>query len=490
MEKNVKFRNHFFMVIEGFLGYWWIILWVIYMAITEEEIEDKLYTAGILAAIMAVVMIFNLIKWRKTTYIFNENAFIVEKDTLFSKKNTIAMTNISTVNINRSIFQGMFGVRKVKIDTNSAASMDSEISIYLNKQDAISLQKAIMDIIEGKMEASNEEEKKDTRKASIEEILLHCVFSLKVIQAVIAAISIGGFILSGAELEGDESAGGVMGIISVVIFIVGIFISFMKSFLVYYKLSAVRTGNELSISYGFFDYKTFKIPVNKIVAVKIVEPLIGRIFKKAYAEVVCVGMGDEEKELSLLSLCTSKKLLAAKLHMLLPEFIPEEVNNVKEFYTMKKESKKAILVRIGKSLFVIGCLIIGVVIGVNLAGESDAGFNMVVAFSTLIIGAIILLYDLSKNFNYGYSLDNKYLRIATGAFSKTIYIVPYKNIEFVTIKKSPVYKMFGLATSLISTKSGSIVSFMIIETGYIEDKDIDIILNNFNQSFSRVAALK
>lgn len=50
--------------------------------------------------------------------------------------------------------------------------------------------------------------------------------------------------------------------------------------------------------------------------------------------------------------------------------------------------------------------------------------------------------------------------------------------------------MFGLATSLVSTKSDSIISFMIIESGYIEDQDIDIILNNFNQSFSRATVLK
>ncbi len=487
MRQNVKFRNHFFIVIEVFLQYWWVIVWAIYASIVEKNVIDKLKTAGILAIIMAVTMVFKLIKWRKTTYCFNESVFVIEKNTVFKKKNTIAMTNIANVNINRSIFQGIFGVRKVKIDTNSSASAESEINIYLKTEDAVSLQKAIMSIIEGEMSSDIKEAEAapiETKKATIEEILFHCVFSLKVAELVVVAISMGSIVLAAAELEEGDSVGGVMGIASLAIFIIGIIISFMKSFLAYYKLSATRSGNELSISYGFFDYKTFKLPVNKIVSIKIVEPLIARIFNKAYTEIVCVGMGDEEKELSLLSLCTSKKLLAVKLHALLPEFIPEEISDAKEFYVMKRESRKAIPARIMKSILILGCLGLGVGVGKKLVAGNNPEFNRVIDIVFICIGFIIVLYELLKNFACGYSLDNKYLRVATGAFGKTVNIVPYKNIEYIIVKKSPLYKIFGLATGFMGAKAGSIIGMMLIETGYIEDKDVEIILKNFKESYT------
>ncbi len=488
MSKNVKFRNHFFMVFEVLINLWWLILWGIVQIVSDKSVEETLMTIGVFTVVICVIFILSIFRWRKTTYVVTDNAFIVEKNTLFRSKNTVAMSNISTVNINRSLIQGIFGIRKVKIDINSSASAKSEIDICLKKKNAEELQNLIMDIIQGNSVNETQEikETKETKVATFEEIFLHCIFTLKIIEIIILAISLASFMMPGATLDEGESAGGVLGFISIAIFVVGIIISMAKTFFAYHKFTAIRNADELSISYGFFDNKEFKIPVSKIVSVKIVEPLIGRLFKKAYAEIVCVGMGDEEKELSLVSLCTSKKVLAVKLHMLLPEFIPNEITNAETFYEIKKEDKRSIIVRVVSSVLLLVCFAIGIYIGIDMAGVDTKEIYPFFLGVTLALCILIILYSILKTFSSGYSVDNNYLRIIVGAFNKYTFIVPYKKIEYCIIKKSPIYKMFKLEKMIVSTKSSSMIG-TLIETSYLSDEDVMIIKERFKNTYIKRA---
>ncbi len=489
MEKNVKFRNHFFMVIESLLSMWLVWLYLILSIFSDEPFEEKIGAIGICLAIILFILIINIISWCKTTFVFDENAIVMEKNTLTKTNITVSMSNIATVNINRSVLQAILGIRKVKIDTNSSSSTTSELEIYLSKKDAYALQQAIMSYIKGEIEVNDGDETKEKLKSSTQasfyEIIFHCVYTLRIVE-ILATVVAGAFlILSETQLDEGESVGGAMGVITMIIAVIGLVVSFLKSFFAYYKLEAVRIQNELNVSYGFFDKKTFRIPINRIVAIKIKEPLIGRIFKKAYAEIVCVGMGDEEKELSLVSLCVSRKLLATKLHSLLPEFIPEEISNADEFYMFNREDEKGIAVRMLKSLIYMLSLIIGAFVGIGIFGDDWS--EILSIFGLIVLGfcLLILAYGICKNRTSGYAVDGKYLRIANGAFNRETLFVPYDKIEHMTINKSPVYKLFGLANAKVFIKSGGMLSVEILETCYINDKDIQLIKGKYKKSYAR-----
>ena len=248
MEKSVKFRNHFFIVIESLCKIWVVFLWLILQFISTEPLKKNVWDIAITTAIIVIDFFLSLFIWRKTTYVFDENALVVEKNAFVKKKQTIVMSNITTVNINRTILQAIFGVRLVKVDTNSSVSTDSEIKIYLSKKDAIEFQKTIMEFVSGNKEepaesventemvnenTEDKEEKKskvkNTSQASFEEIFFHCIFTLKIMQIVIFALSFGSAVLTSADLDEGESAGGVMSIITAAILIVGIIISFLQS---------------------------------------------------------------------------------------------------------------------------------------------------------------------------------------------------------------------------------------------------------------------
>ena len=491
MKKNVKFRNHFFMVVENLLSMW--ILWI-YLLVTifgEGSFDEKIGSIALFGGVLLFCFVLNFITWRKTTYMFDDNAIIIERNSISKKVTTIAMSNIATVNINRSFIQGILGIRKVKVDTNSTLSTNSEVEIYLKKDDALLFQKTIMDIIDGNEDKEMSEIQENTdmvaqkkNAASVVDILLHCIFTMKIVEIIVVAVAGGFMIMTETALEEGDSVGGVMGIISTFILVGGVVISFFNSFFAYYKLQAIRNGNEINISYGFFDKKNFKIPVNKIVSVKIVEPLIGRIFKKAYGEVVCVGMGDEEKELSLLSLCMNRDELAAKLQEILPECIPDEINEDESLYTYVAEDKKALLVRILKSIFYSACIIIGGIIGISIFNDDVSEIFGAFGVVLLVICAVIFAFGVLKNKTSGYVIYKDYIKVVDGAFNRTANFIPYKRIEYMTIKKSPVTFLFGLETANISTKSGNIVD-MLTNTCYVNSKDISMIKEQFHQVYKR-----
>lgn len=63
---------------------------------------------------------------------------------------------------------------------------------------------------------------------------------------------------------------------------------------------------ELMIHYGFFRKQDYTIPINRIHALRILEPPIARLTGRCEVQLVCIGVGDSKEELTQLSLCRKK----------------------------------------------------------------------------------------------------------------------------------------------------------------------------------------
>ncbi len=92
---------------------------------------------------------------------------------------------------------------------------------------------------------------------------------------------------------------------------------------------------ELMIHYGFFRKQDYTIPINRIHALRILEPPIARLTGRCEVQLVCIGVGDSKEELTQLSLCRKKTALPPYLQELLPEFSSSLL------YHMQRPSKHA-----------------------------------------------------------------------------------------------------------------------------------------------------
>ena len=307
MENNIRFRNTFLMVIEQVLSMGSLWFMVIVSALFGDGGKLGAAVFLILMGITAVVLVFHTIGWARTFICFDGQALIIEKNTLFKSTTTVALSNISNINVNRNILQAILGFRKIKVDTNTSFGSDAEIEIYLKQDDAYEFQKYIMELVKGHVptvqKKSQDSDISDTMSmpsaASLKDIAAHCFYTLKFIEILMISLW-GSFIVMFQAVPDEWDTPGsivkIFGVITIVIGISGAIITVAKSFLAYYKLEAVRNDDELNISYGFFDKKQFRIPIRKIGAIKIKQPLLGRPFHRYYAEIACVGMGDDENE--------------------------------------------------------------------------------------------------------------------------------------------------------------------------------------------------
>ena len=146
---KLRFRCHFSIIFESLWQFWIVIFFILLneIEVIIEAIEtigtDGLYSMlasggiwGVLAilAVTLIVLFIQFLIWRKTWITIEDNLVIVERNTLKKVKNTIAIENISAVNMERNLFERIVGTYRIKMDTNSLTTAgETDISIVFDK---------------------------------------------------------------------------------------------------------------------------------------------------------------------------------------------------------------------------------------------------------------------------------------------------------------------------------------------------------------------
>ena len=333
-----RFRNHFSDVIEQ-LGGLLIFLFIVgvqsipdILSDTDGDsndvvalIDNPKYTMIVIIVVITILAVLGLIigfkvrRWYKTWIIIGNDTITVERNTLRSVKNTVGIKNISNVNINQNIFEMIIGTCNLKLDTNSLSTADStDIKLILKKQQGEELRnyinRRVEEINTGTI-LEKEEEVNPYVKYDIEvtskDIITNGFYSLSVGTILLFLGSLAGFI---AGIVSDMNDGKTIiaslgGAITLIILIIGSLYSMAKSFLKMYDFKARRGKNKLYIKYGLYNKVDFAIPIDKINAIVVHQTFIARIFRKYSAEIVNVGLNDDDKASAYFTFYCSRKQL-------------------------------------------------------------------------------------------------------------------------------------------------------------------------------------
>lgn len=162
MVNNIRFRNHISIVIER-LGRAILILGAVFVGNLLPELDTivenlgnlkenlmiVLLASGGILAILALLLIWQVIVWSKTYISIQDQTIVIEQNTLNRKKNTIGIKNISNVNTEQNLFEMLLGTYKVKLDTNSLSTADkTDVKIVLKKAQAEWFKNAVMSLME------------------------------------------------------------------------------------------------------------------------------------------------------------------------------------------------------------------------------------------------------------------------------------------------------------------------------------------------------
>lgn len=491
-----KFRCHVSIIFEQcarFLA--WLILYMgvqlvdLWMELlgkgdARDALDSALGALFIGGVILILVLFSAIIKWRKTTISLEEDAIVWEKNTIHKKTLTISIKNISSINIERNLFERIIGTAKLKIDTASLSTADSTDVLFIFRlEDALKYKNYLEtkvretdgDTARNPADADvTKENLSKERSAQITEILKHCFYDVSVVSVLVGLLFTGLGIFWGVDALRSGNIGTALEeLATAAVVIVTMGYTTLKAlfgkFFRYYGLTVSRNGNRLHMRYGLLKVKDYVIPVEKINAIYIRQTFIGRLFKQYNASMECVGVGDEENEIAQLTLSLPYAEMVERLSLLLPEYDLTPVGNT------KKVGKTALYHKLCRIL-IFTIVVIGYRFGVNVVSremgvEIDRLFVQVSAAVIAFIYVWIILAIILQMNTEAVGLYPGYMSASTGNFGRTIEIVPYKKIQYVSINRSPLSRFSGLLSGDIYILAAGFGSAKSIP--YITEKEVE-----------------
>lgn len=478
MEQN-RFRCHASVIIENLGGAFWFIVIMLFSSIEDSaelfslllQGEITLFQAlagvGVVFGIVVIIVVYNWVVWSKTWISIDNEAIVIERNLLNRKVNTIGMKNISNINMEQNIFERIVGTYKIKLDTNSATTADqTDVKIILSKSKAEWFKQQVM----FRMNAEDEEVIEETQAYDVEykakDIIMHCVYTANPVAVLICIAFIVGcavalqFVDTGAALV-DGFINVLGSVITILIVIGSVFQSLIKDFFVYYGFKARRSDNKIYLSHGFFKKRQYTIAVDKINAVEIVSPVVSRILGRQFVKVICVGVGDEENENSMLLLSEKAEDLQEKLSILLPEFVIRQP----EIIPRDKHSIWGDVISISIHVLIWGA--VAIVVGAMDVLEIETVWIRALIVIACICILLLLLLGTYLNFKTcGIGMTEDNLLIVMGGYGKTLTWVPYAKIQELEYSQGPIARHFGIANGIIYILAATLSS--IHATSYFE----------------------
>lgn len=444
MENNIRFRNHISVIFERVIKTAGLAIFIFaanFITDIEEapSILEVLLLLAVIFACILVSFIWHYIIWSKTYICIQDNALVLEKNTLNRKKNTIGIPNISNINLEQNLLEMALGTCKLKLDTNTLTTADqTDVNIVLKKKEAEKLRAYLLGLSEGQEETQKVKVDGSSFSVSSKDIFLHGLFSLNFGTFILILSVLGSGILFMEEMKDTENATVFESLISIVVivwFLGGMIWKVVREFVRYLDFSIERREDKVYLEYGIIKRVTYSIPIEKINAVRLNQTMIARIGKRYMVEVVNVGMGnDEEEQHSFFLPYGKREKVEEQLKILLPEF------------DIELETKGE---RQPKSVFAVWAAnglmwILGIVAIAMIAAEFMKTGVMMVVVVTVVIALYIVLLRGSAYITDYVVIREKLLKISQGHFSKYILFVKYEKIQFLTMKQCVVAKKFGI----------------------------------------------
>ena len=495
MEQN-KFRCHASVIIENLGGAFWFVVLMLFSSLDDagelfvllKDGEITLFQAlagtGIVLVIVAIILIYNWLVWAKTWISIDNEAIVIEHNLLNRKVNTIGMKNISNINMEQNIFERIVGTYKIKLDTNSVTTAnETDVKIILSKEKAEWFKQQVMQRMNEEYEevAVIEEEYDVEYKAK--DIIMHCVYTASPIAVLFCiAFIVGCAIALNSVNTGAALVDGlinVLGSVLAILVIIGsVFQSLVRDFFVYYGFKARRHDNKIYLTHGFFKKRQYTIAVDKINAVKLEAPLVSRILGRQFVKVICVGVGDEENENSMLLLSEKKAEMERKLSILLPEFVIQQPE------VIPREKNSIWSEVLGYIILFVICGAIAIVCGVLDVFKFEVQWLRVVIIAICILIPVLSIISTYLNFKTcGIGLEKNNLLIIKGSYSKSSIWIPYSKIQELQYAQGPIDRHFDYASGNVYILAAIMDSFH--STSYFKTEVFDEIRKKMLQRKGR-----
>lgn len=402
--------------------------------------ESRTMLIGMAAFILLVVavLLISFFFWRKTFFYIDGDNLIYEKRTIFRHSANLPIKNISTVNLERNIFERIVGTAKVKIDLNSSATADkTDFTFILSEPIA----KQLQDLLTAHRNAlilqnsnastfttSSQDNAEEIISFSPAQVVRHTLLSLPVAQGILTFL----FVFVIPSISTDEVSFSDLLPTALIAVIGGLGYAAIK-ILNLLDYTVKRDKDNIYISCGKLKKTNYSFNICRINAVFLRQPFLARIMGLYALEVAVVGMGNEKNEKPMLTLLVNKK----ELERIFKECIPD--------YTCQGE-----IMRQNK------CVLISLLIKVLIVAALAVPFALLALWIIPAALAIALLITgLLSWKTKTLASDDKVFHYSRGVFSKVTSMFKYSDIQETSISTGPISRIFNAGKMTVHILSSS-----------------------------------
>ncbi len=389
---------------------------------SAKDVEFYYYTIGVAVffAVVAVVLFFALRFWSKTVFYIENGYLIYERNTMFKKKSKLPLEIISTVNLERNIFERIVGTAKVKLDINSAQTSNAtDFTLVLSLKTAQMLKETLT--AKRRESVGNAAQQGSKEQVIIAftpwEVIRHKLLSLPIMQGLVTIAVIA------SQFYGNSQTGGVE-MLSAAIFALG-FGAVAVGVSVLNTLDYTVSADEKNfyITKGRLKKVSYTFSRGRINAVFVKQPMLARLFGFSSIEVAVIGIGNEKNETPCLCLLADKRQTERILKLCAENFS----NCSGELIT---QSKAALI----PSAFCLAAVCALSLLVLFIPEVSLAG--VVIAAVITATAALMFMGYRAKSFRF----DENVFQSTRGIFTKQTGMFRYDRLQTVKIKTNSVMR--------------------------------------------------
>lgn len=460
MTEPIRFRNHISIVAEQI---WRNLVFMTFLLIgglarplaeltsAASKMPD-MHRSPVLAAAAAILFLlvlyigWKILAWSRTYISIQDSTLIIERNTLNRQKHTIGISNISNINTEQNLFEMLLGTCKLKLDTNSLSTANkTDVMIVLKKKDAEDFRAYLLPFLERTDQETTEGNESFFPEecaicAQAEDLISHGFFSINLFSLLILAASLVGAAAGIHELMEEGFSGhGIASLLISFLLLVGMFVSafwdIAKGFIRYYDFRVFRKNDKLYIRYGLLKKTSYTIPVHKIHALKLNQTLAARITGHYMAEIINVGMGDDESEKhSFLLLYCKQDRLQKSLRMLLPEYADHLT------FTFPRQPGGVWIAWLCPLLLYLGLLTASFISAWFWLADFRSFIIPIFILGILLAPATMVLRYRTA----GMELHPDFLLTSSGYCRRRILMVPAHQIQFVELIQNPLARILKI----------------------------------------------
>ena len=391
---------------------------------------------------------------------FNKNDFIVKKGFLKKTKLSVPLNKIQQINLNQNFIHKFLNLYEIQMDT--AGSDSKEVSIKAVKEDIAFEIKDFTDFLKEKNIDIDLEKSNESKSLEIDfYTLIKTGLTSRYFQTL-------GFIIAlffGA-LEYLDALGinfipsfssfiknGNFGFIAILVYTILIFLAVFATNLIstiikFYKFSASKTNNNLSVSYGLISTKTILMNPNKVQVFSFTQNWIQK--KIDLCNIIIYQAS------SNMNISSDKSKEGSKVNI--PGANSSDKKTIFEFIYKSFDDNEFIIKpnirKFSVNFFLIGVIPSILFFGINHFFELLSSLNYIMIQTIYLAVILFVSYRLYKNNIM--SVSKNFIKVQSGFWDITTKIIEIHKIQSIVIDQEIWYKKLNLANLTLCTAGGMI----------------------------------